>query len=470
MTKSTESWVLNEFKDISFNDTRLDNRFITVACDAMENPAAPINQASEDWAATKAAYRFFNNPKVDRAQILEAHQKCTLGRMKDHKVVLAIQDSCLLDFSKHAKLKGKGPIGTRTQDLTGYVMHSTLAVTPAGTPLGLLTHALWARDEIKENRNAKNKTLPVEEKESIKWINALKKTCEVAPIEVEVIHLADREADFYEFFETIEKLKQKCVIRSRFDREIEDQSRMWDFMAKQPVAYKESIIVSRNKRHVGGKNKKEFKVQRETEVVVKVAQITFNPPHGAKKKKSIKINLVLVKEIDPPEGEEPVEWMLITNLAIGTQEEISLIVGYYRLRWLIEEYHKILKTGCKIEECYLEDTEAMFRYITLFCIVAWRIFLIVRIQRINPDIPCTEGMAESEWKALYCYIHKTQKIPDKVPTIREVVIWIARLGGFLARKGDGEPGIITIWRGWTRLNDIVDMYVVFSNTLEEEIC
>lgn len=466
MKKSTKSWVLSEFDGVSFNDTRLVNRFVTIACDGMENPAAPINQASADWAATKGAYRFFRNAKVDRAQILEAHQKNTIERMKDHKVVLAIQDSCLLDFSNHTNLKGKGPIGTRIQNLTGYVMHSTLAVTPAGTPLGLLTHSLWARDEIKVNRNAKNRHLPTENKESIKWINALKETCAVAPIDVEVIHLTDREADFYEYFEWIEKLNQKCITRAHFNREIKDESRMWDFMAKQPVSYEEFITVSKNRVHVGGKNRQIDKIQREARVEVKVAQVTFNPPSGAKKRKSIKMNLVLVKEINPPECEEPVEWMLITNLAIGTQKQISQIIEYYRLRWLIEEYHKILKTGCRIEECRLEDTEALFRYITLFCIIAWRIFWIVRIQRINPEAPCTVGIDESEWKALYCYLHKTQKVPDKVPTIREAVVWIARLGGFLARKGDGEPGIITIWRGWTRLNDIVEMYVVFTGNHE----
>jgi hypothetical protein len=470
MTKSTKSWVLSEFEEVSHNDKRLDKRFVKIACDAMENPAAPINQASEDWAATKAAYRFFNNPKIDRNQILKSHQKCTIERMTGHKVVLAIQDSCLLDFTNHTKLKGKGPIGTRTQNLTGYIMHSTLAVTPVGTPLGLLTHSLWARDEIKENRSAINRTLPVEEKESIKWINAFRETCEVVPPDIEVIHLADREADFYEFFEWIEKLQQKCVIRSRFDREIEDNERMWDFMSKQPVKYTETITVSRNRVHVGGKNKKAFKIERETEVEVRVAKITFHPPSGTKRKKSLKINLVFVKEIDPPDGEEPVEWMLITNLAINTTEEISQVIFYYRLRWVIEEFHKILKTGCKVEKCYLEDTEAMFRYITLYCIIAWRLFWLVRVQRINPDAPCTEGLGQSEWRALYCYVHKTQKIPDKIPTIREAVVWIACLGGFLARKGDGEPGIITIWRGWTRLNDIIEMYTVFTGAPERENC
>ena len=467
MTKSIEAWVLSEFEGLSHNDTRLDKRFMMITCDAMKNPAAPINQASEDWAATKGAYRFYNNPKVERDKIFEAHQKNTVKRMQEHKVVLAIQDSCILDYSNHKKLKGKGPIGTRQQDMTGYIMHETLVVTPVGTPLGLLTHSLWARDEIKENGNAKNRSLPVEEKESIKWIDALRESCKLAPSDVKIIHMCDREADFYEFFEWIEKLKQTYIVRSRFDREIEGQGRMWNFMSKQPVQYKEIITVSRNNTHVGGKNKKTFKIQRETEVEVRVAYITFNPPWGAKKKSPLKANLVLVQEINPPDEEEPIEWMLITNLPIDTLDEISQVIGYYRLRWLIEEYHKILKTGCTIEQCCLEDTEAMFRYITLYSVIAWRLFWIVRVQRVNPEAPCTEGLAESEWKALYCYVHKTNKIPDQIPTIRDTVVWIARLGGFLARKGDGEPGIITIWRGWTRLNNIVEMYSVFSCTSEE---
>jgi hypothetical protein len=110
----------------------------------------------------------------------------------------------------------------------------------------------------------------------------------------------------------------------------------------------------------------------------------------------------------------------------------------------------------------------MFRYIMLYCIIAWRLFWLARIQRINPDVLCTEALTDPEWKALYCYLHKTQKFPDKTPTIGEVTVWIACLGGFLARKGDGEPGIISMWRGWTRLNDIVEMYTIFNSYPEGE--
>lgn len=468
-SRSTHAWVLNEFKDISYGDKRLDKRFITIACDSLENPGASINHASEDWAATKGAYRFFSNPKASKEKIIESHKVNTINRMKEHKIILAIQDSSYLDFTNHTKLKGKGPIGTRQQNLTGYVMHSTLAISADGLPLGLLTHELWAREEIKENRNSINRKLPVEEKESYKWIKALK---EVSKIEgdFEIINICDRESDFYNFFETAKILNQKVIVRARYDREIEridddaeeSKNSMWAFMQEQPVCFQQKIEITRNHVHAKGKNKQEFRESRIAETEVKVGQVTFKPPCGSSEKESLKYNLVFVKEINVPEGTVPTEWMIITSLSIDSVENISKIINYYRLRWSIEEYHKILKSGCKIEDCLLEDTESMFRYITLLCIIAWRLFWITRLQRINPDRPCTEGgLSDTEWKGLYCYLHRTKEIPDKIPSIKEATIWIARLGGFLARKGDGDPGIITMWRGLTRLNDIIETYSLF---------
>jgi hypothetical protein len=470
---------MTEFKDFSCGDKRLDKRFIIVASDALENPSAPINQASSDWAAAKAAYRFFGNETVDRSEIFRCHQENTINRVKDCKVVLAIQDSSYLDFSNHTKLKGKGPIGTKQQNLTGYIMHSTLAVSSEGLPLGLLTHELWAREEIKENRNAKNLKLSTEEKESYKWIKALETIHELELGDTEIIHMGDREIDFYDFFEAVERTNEKIVIRARYDRKLEDQEEiedeneknkksMWDFMIGQPVRFKESVEVSRNHVYAGGKNGKGFKESRVAEVEVRVGQVTFTPPSYSKKNTLLTYNLVFIKEVNPPEGTEPLEWMLITNLSISSDENVAKIIRYYRMRWMIEEFHKILKTGCAIEKSLLEDTEAIFRYVTLFCIIAWRLFWITRLQRMNPDAPCTIGVTDDEWKAAYCYLHRTNTPPTKAPTIREMVIWIARLGGFLARKGDGDPGIITVWRGWKRLQDIVGVYQLFTGNPEGE--
>lgn len=478
--KSTRSWVLREFKEFSCGDKRLDNRFATVATDALENPAVSINQASEDWAATKGAYRLFNNSKFNHSEMFECHQTQTLNRIKKHKgVVIAIQDSSYLDFSNHTTLKGKGPIGTRDQNLTGYVMHSTLAVTSEALPLGLLTHDLWARSEIKKNRNAKNRKLPLEKKESHKWVKALEAIHALKLKDQEIINIADREADFYEYFEAAERLEEKIIIRARYDRQIteednddeeneENKKGMWEFMLKQPVCFKEAVEVSRNHVQIKGKNKSVFKERRTADVEVRMGQVTFNAPSSTKQRTSLTYNLIFVKEVNAPEGTIPLEWMLITNLSALTDHDISRVISYYRLRWMIEEYHKILKTGCGVEKCLLEDTQAMFRYITLFCIIAWRLFWMTRLQRINPEMLCTCLLADIEWKALYCYLYRTKEPPVKIPTIREVIIWIARLGGFLARKGDGEPGIITVWRGWVRLNDIVETYQLFTDMSEGE--
>jgi Transposase DNA-binding/Transposase Tn5 dimerisation domain len=472
--KSTNSWVLSEFHGISFGDKRINDRFFEVACDGLENPSARINVASEDWAAAKAAYRFFDNPNVTREEIFRCHQETTINRMKNHKTVLAIHDSSYIDFSNHTKLKGKGPIGTRQQNLTGYVMHSTLMVSSNSLPLGLLHHDLWARDEIKKNRSAKNNKLPIEKKESYKWIKSLNTVHISKPQETEVIHLADREADFFDFLEEAVRLEEKIIVRARYDRELtqeetqdykeeeENKKNMWAFMLNQPVCFNDKIQVSRNHIHIKGKNKREFKRERIADVEVRVGRVTFNPGANNKKKSPLTYNLVLIKEANPPEGEPAVEWVLITNLPIQSIEEVTKIICYYRMRWMIEEYHKMLKTGCNIEDCLLESTEGMFLYITLFSIIAWRLYWVTHLQRIDPDMPCTRGFADVEWRGIYCYLHRSKKPPDRVPTIREVIVWIARLGGFLARKGDGEPGIVTVWRGWVRLNDIVSTYELFS--------
>ena len=470
-SKSTRSWVLGEFKELCCGDSRIDRRFVTVACDAIENPAARINHASEDWAATKGAYRFFSNPKADKEKIMECHKTNTINRMKGKKTVLTIQDSSYLDFTNHTKLKGKGPIGTRQQKTSGYVMHSTLAITTEGLPLGMLTLDLWARPQFEDK--AKKPTSSKEDKESYKWIKALKEINEINS-DVDIINISDREADFYDYFAEAKELDQKIIVRARYDREIqeddsseskeeaENKNRMWDHMSKQPVCFHDRVEISRNHINLKGKNYKEYRKKRMAELEIRVGKVTLKPSKYSKKTESLVYNLIFAKEVNAPEGVTPLEWMLVTNLPIDSIEDVSKVIKYYRLRWSIEEYHKVLKTGCGIEKCLLEDTESMFRYITLFCIVAWRLFWITRMQRIDPNQPCTAALTDVEWKGLYCYLHKTKEPPDKVPTIREAIVWVARLGGFLARKGDGEPGIITVWRGWSRLHDIVVVYEIFA--------
>ena len=173
--------------------------------------------------------------------------------------------------------------------------------------------------------------------------------------------------------------------------------------------------------------------------------------HKTEELPDLKLFAVWVKEEDPPDGEEALEWLLLSNLAITNFDEAVEKVRWYCLRWRIEVFHKVLKSGRKVEQCRLETADRLIRYLTVMSIIAWRIYWITLIARTDPQWSCVPLLAEEEWKVLYSKIHKTKSYPKQPPTLHEVVRWIAMLGGFLGRKGDKEPGVITLWRGWKRL-------------------
>ena len=169
---------------------------------------------------------------------------------------------------------------------------------------------------------------------------------------------------------------------------------------------------------------------------------------------------VVARSSAAPEGVEPLDWLLLTNVPIQTWQDATERIGWYCLRWLIESWHKILKSGCTVEDCRLESAERLKPYLTLMSIIAWRLFWLTHINRQLPDASCTMILADHEWKALYTTIYRRVLLPPTPPTVRQAVRWIAQLGGFLGRKGDGQPGITTIWRGWSRLTDLADLYLI----------
>ena len=173
--------------------------------------------------------------------------------------------------------------------------------------------------------------------------------------------------------------------------------------------------------------------------------------------------MVDVQEIHPPKGEKPIHWLLLTLLPVETLEQAQQIVTWYTYRWLVERFHYVLKSGCKIEDSQLSQEVRLERLLAVYSLVAWRILRLTYQARITPDDPCTVALTELEWKALYAFTQRTQRPPKQPPTLRQAVRWIAQLGGFLGRKGDGEPGVKVLWRGWTRLQDIVETYALFHN-------
>jgi hypothetical protein len=352
--------------------------------------------------------------------------------------------------------------GLSTSVFSGHIPpFLTLAATPQGLPLGVLDQQIWARPEV-EKAAKRAKRRPIAEKESHKWLTALRETVSITPSEIRLVTIADREADIFEFLAEAEDLQAEYLIRAAQDRRVGGEVELlWAHLAKQAVVGTVTVAVAA----------RGTKPARQAEVHVRVAHLRLQPPQrGAEDPgvwlEPLQVWALWVHEDAAPEGVEPLDWLLLTNVAIATWQDATERIGWYCLRWLIESWHKILKSGCTVEDCRLESAERLKPYLTLMSIIAWRLFWLTHINRQLPDASCTMILADHEWKALYTTIYRRVLLPPTPPTVRQAVRWIAQLGGFLGRKGDGEPGITTIWRGWSRLTDLADLYLI-THPLED---
>lgn len=468
--KHETSWATEEFADVGLGDKRLDARLIKLCDRFSDAPESPINQACADWAETKAAYRFFQNDNVEVGKMLAAHRCKTVQRAKEHKTILALQDTSYFVYTNHPKTKGLGKMslkkGKNVKKIysNGLIVHTCLAVTTEGLPLGLLDQKIFSR-KLRKTNTGKAKPhdyLPIEEKESYRWLEALENTKAVTG-GTQTVTVCDREADLYDFFKRSQQIDAPVLVRATADRTINRNSRyaekdvkkLWEHMCQQHVtgSYMIDIPKRPKKKHCKGRE------ARTAMVSVRFGSFTLNPPrnnvkHRTEKLPDIEMHAVYVLEPDPPDGEESIEWMLLTNLPVMSYEDAYEKVLWYCLRWRIEMYFKVLKSGFRVEACRLGHANRLARYLTVMSIVAWRLFMITLIARTDPAAPCSTLLADHEWKVLFLKANRNKTIPKKPPSIGNVVIWIAKLGGYLARKNDGPPGTIPLWRGWKRLVDL----------------
>lgn len=462
-------WVGSEFSSVNFQDARLNHRLIQVASQLADQPSEPINQASQDWAGAKAAYRFFGNSKVDSVKILSAHAQQTLGRMKTQRIVLAVQDTTFLDYSTHVKTQGLGNIPGKIsadQCRQGLVMHTSLAMTTDGQPLGILDQRIWARhSEARQGRKVHRELHP-KNRESYKWIRGLRRSVQRlrtmdAPIEPsQLVTICDREGDFFELIAEAIQLNTHVLVRARCDRFLE---RPHVTRQEEPVYLSEWLIQQPVKGHVEVEIPEERQVypSRKATLEVRFGQTQIpasRQPREFQSKqqyeRSAPVSVIWLEEVDPPEGTTSISWVLITTLPVKSLSGAIEKVVWYTRRWQIEVFHRILKSGCRVEACRLEASDKLIRYLTVCSIIAWHLHWLTYENRKHPEQPCTQVLTEAEWKALYSRIHKTHEIPEHPPTLRQALRWIGQLGGFLGRKCDGEPGPTTLWRGWQRLADI----------------
>jgi hypothetical protein len=467
MAVGTESveWVTQEFARADLRDKRLDRRLLKTAQQLAKSPASPINEACGNWASTQAAYRLFNNPKASTPGILKPHWEATASRMAGcGGAVLVMQDTVFFSYGSHVKTRGLGSIGkSNAAHDRGLIMHNALAFTTSGVPLGILSQSIWARREIPEEdyqeKIERLQVTAIEEKESSKWLIALRQTLERAPVGVPVVTVADRESDFFEFLTHAKELRAKYLIRARTDRKLvpEDSAgcvRMLEALSEAPALGTMTVEVPGN-----GSRK-----ARTACIEVRVAQVAIQAPQrrGAHAKASgssepVAVTLIGATEQSPPAGSDSISWVLLTNLPVKDFESATEKVRWYGKRWGIEIWHKVLKSGCKVEDCMLEEAERLKRYLTLFSIIGVRLMHVAYLARAHPDLPATEVFSAAEIQVLHLRVTKALPPAEQSLTLREIVRMLGKLGGHLGRKGDGEPGVLILWRGWMRLYESVEM-------------
>lgn len=459
-----EDWAAEEFGACKLGDTRLKGRLLSLARDFYARPTANMPQACGSRAKTKAAYRFLDHDDTTMHTLLQAHYQATEARLAPESVVLAVQDTTSLDYTSHAATEGTGPIASWVQGPQGLHLHSTLAFSTQGTPLGFLDVQCWARDRGAFGKRAKRHQLPIEEKESFKWLKSYRAVAAVQarlPNTV-VVSVGDREADVYELFrEAAEHLEgPKLLIRAEHNRQLQDeQRRLWETLQDKPIAGIQVLQLPRQGSRAA----------REARLAIRFAAVSLCAPTGYQGAASIPVWAVFAQEQEAPAGVKPLEWLLLSTLPVTTFEQAIEKLIWYTRRWGIEVLHRTLKSGCRIEQRQLAQVDRLEACLAIDLVVAWRIYHLSKLGREVPQAPCTVYFEEAEWKALMVFTTHNRVPPAQPPTLREAIHRVAGLGGFLGRKSDGEPGTQTLWLGLQRLDDIVAMWQVMADATQRTV-
>jgi hypothetical protein len=409
------------------------------------HPGETVPEASQSDSESQSIYRFWANQRVKPEQIIASHRSSVVKRMSEQEVVLAIQDTTDLDFSSLKQTQGLGFINQTQQQ--GIKVHSSFAVSGNGEPLGLLHQYTWNREERTGKRGERRKRA-THQKESQRWLDGVS-AAEVGVAEsVKLVHVGDREADMFDLFVLPRRDNSELLIRAAHNRKVEHElGYLIPTIEQAPVLGQCSITLQRNPK----------RPERCAQLSVRGMQVTIELPrhHKSAQAQQVSLNLLLVQEVNPPDNESPIYWLLLTTLPIDSFDAAWQCVVYYSWRWLIERFHFTLKSGCKIEALQLETAQRLCNALATYAIVAWRLMWLTYQARLSPDGSCQSVLQPAEWRILRRKFEPMNRSKTP-PTLRQAVRWIARLGGFLARRGDGEPGLKTLWRGIGKLHHLVE--------------
>jgi len=388
-------------------------------------PTASVPKACNGWNETIGAYRFFDNDSVEWQAILEPHWHQTERRKAEQSVVLCLQDTTELDFNGQ-QANGLGPLSYEAQ--RGMYVHPTYAVTTAREPLGILDVWMWAR-ELKDKNGQRGGP-----KESLRWIEGYERLAELAPrlASTRLVYVADREADMMPLMARAQQLgcPADWLVRAAHNRCLPNSEKLWPHTTDGAALGEIEFTLA---ARPGSKER-----------IVRQRLWARRVELKAGKGEVVGATCIVAREYDAPSGTKPIEWRLLTNRVAVTAAEVAELIDWYRARWEIEMLFNVFKTGCKVEELQLGTIERIERALVLYLVVAWRIAYLVRMGRTCPDLEAQLFFDPDEIRGAYL-LNKLRTPPN--PKLNEVIRMIARVRGFLGRKGDGEPGAKTLWEG-----------------------
>lgn len=479
MISETSTWPEEEFASLNLGDKRLNERAISMVQQCAGNPTASFPKTFNGSAEVTAAYRLFDNEKVTVEKFLAPHWGCAEQRAKSHPVVLALQDTTELNYNGQ-QIDGMGPLSYAAQ--RGMYLHVTLLTTTERESLGVVDCWMWAR-EIKEpakksceasavktgkkttktqaaqtkspNEAGTGDVKLLTEKESVRWIEGYERVADMAERlpDTRVVYVADREGDILDLMKCAHA--RNCpadwLVRAKHNRNLQEGEKLWDCVNKTDALGGIRFTMAARK------GVKARPITQE----IRIKQVML--PGG--KAGDIAVTCIIATEVDTPPDVEPVCWRLLTNRQVTTLEEAIELIEWYRARWEIEIFFHVLKNGCAVEKMQLDSFEKVERALAIYLVVAWRIMHLMRMGRTCPELPADLFFDADEIRVAYL-LTRNKPPPERPPQINEVLRLIAQIGGFLARKGDGEPGVQTIWRG---MQDVRVSVITIQILREEDL-
>ena len=459
--------IVEELRGIDLGDQRLNRRSAIVIEALAANPEVSINAACEGWSDTLAAYRLFNNAAVTPELILQPHLEATRRRMGEHPVVLIVQDTTELDFTQHPTDDARC---LNTERRFGLYEHVHLAVTPDKLCLGVVGSEFFDRAPKSLGKAHERRKLPIEEKESLRWLTGYRLACELAAKcpQTQIVSIADREADIYDIFVEAQQQQQQQQTGVRADyiiRAKEDRCTLQRDPAAGPAAYVKvrnevsgSKLLTTRTMELSATPKR---AARQARLEIRAITVEVKPPHARSKLPSVTHHVVLVEEVGGPGDETDVSWLLLTTLPIETVDDILRVIDSYVARWTVEIYFRTLKTGCRVEEIQLETNHRLKNCLAFYKIIAWRILYLTYLNRTCPKLPCTAVFADSEWKSVWRVVNK-KPLPKKPPVLSEFLRLLTELGGYNNRATELPPGPQPLWIGLRRMTDFATAWLAFG--------